>query len=126
MLGHRSHGGMCSLISPLQGINNALLNGQLVLTKHLAFLYFSRQIAENEFQLKSPILYDIAFGKKSIDEFCVAYFYFVGGLGIRNNQIVFLQIGQTIGAVGGEFGVVNKQNAFFATLESHSFNFLLF
>ena len=66
MLGHRSHGGMCSRISPLQGIINALLNGQLVLTKHWSFLYFSRQIAENEFQLKSTILCDIAKYKKSV------------------------------------------------------------
>ena len=35
------------------------------LTKHWSFLYFSRQIAENEFQLKSTILCDIAKNNKN-------------------------------------------------------------
>ena len=48
------------LISSLKSITNAFLNGQLVLTFRLSFLYFSRQTAENKFQLKSTILCDIA------------------------------------------------------------------
>jgi len=51
------------LISSLKSITNAFLNGQLVLTFRLSFLYFPRQIAENEFQLKSTILCDIAQNK---------------------------------------------------------------
>ena len=70
MLGHRSHGEMCSLISPLQGIINALLNGQLVLTKRLSFLHFSRQITEKKFQLKSTILRDITLNKTKFKGVC--------------------------------------------------------
>ena len=48
------------LISAAKNQVPIILTCLRALTKHLSFLYFSRQIAENKFRLKSTVLCDTA------------------------------------------------------------------
>ena len=61
----------------------------------------------------------------SKDEFRVVDVKLQGGRRVRCNQIVLAQSGQTVRSRRLEFGVVDKQNTFFAMLEGNPLDFLL-